>query len=287
MYICFVSLQTQTSALIRSVESGNIKLFKTLSDKSSNFLNFVDFEGNNLLHHAVLSGRKKMAKFISRRCECKDLSTQWNVYGLAPVHLALLSNQPELVELLLWITGKSKSKDNVKTRDNLNLLQYAVMYSHPKMVKIYLNNFGSRFRQESINECNENGQTTMHLAAAQGSREMLAFLHNHGGDFGVRDKEGMLPFHHAISNGFIFTARFISNLMNRSPSEMINDDLNGSSCLLKACENSFDPVSVKNILKWGGDPFKIDALGNDAYDYASRNMTIFTELKEMIKLGRK
>lgn len=274
------------SVLIKSVETGNIKLLKSLVEKAAYSLDLLptDEEGNNLLHRAVLTGRKEIVKYISKQCQ--SLTTQWNIYGLAPVHLALLSNRPGLVEALLWITrNKTNEKEkDIKTRDDLNILQYAVINSHPSIVKLYLNDFcgPNKAIQAKINESNEMGQTTLHLAAAQGSRETLAELFNHGGDLFIRDREGMLPFHHAISNGFLFTAKFIANLMNRRPSQMINDDLNGSSCLLKACANSFDPATVKNILKWGGDPLKVDKSGKDAFYYASNNPRISRELKEIL-----
>ena len=246
-------------------------------------MDLVDEEGNNLLHRAVIAGSKEIAKYISKKSE--ELVTQWNIYGLAPVHLALLSNRPGLVEALLWISKNACGKfQDIKTRDDLNLLQYTVKNSHPTIVKLYLNDFVGKKRslKDKINECNEQGQTTMHIAAASGNRETLAILYNNGGDLNKRDSEGMLPFHHAISNGFLFTAIFIANLMSKNPSSMINDDLNGSSCLLKSCEDSFDPIAVKNILRWKGDILKTDREGNDAIYYASKNKKISRELIEIL-----
>lgn len=267
------------------METGNITLLKSLVEKTACSLDLVDEEGNNLLHRAVIADRKEIAKYISKKCQ--DLVTQWNIYGLAPVHLALLSNRPGLVETLLWITkGVCEKFQDIKTRDNLNLLQYTVKNSHPMIVKLYLNDFirgGTKKNLGNmINECNETGQTTMHLAAASGNRETLAILYNNGGDLSKRDFEGMLPFHHAISSGFLFTAIFISKLMDKKPSAMINDELNGSSCLLKACENSFDPIAVKSILRWQADIEKIDEFGHDSFYYASKNKKISKELIEIL-----
>ena len=258
-------------------------LLRSLVEKATCSLDFVDDEGNNLLHKAVIAGKKEIAIYISRHS--KALATQWNIYGLAPVHLALLSNRPGLVETLIWITKSACEKfQDITTRDKLNLLQYTVSNSHPAIVKLYLNDFVDKKRSlpEIINECNELGQTTMHLAAASGYRETLAVLYNNGGDLSRRDYSNMLPFHHAISNGFLFTANFIANLMGKHPSSMINDDLKGSSCLLKACANSFDPVAVKSILRWKGDISKKDEEGNDAIYYAKKNMKISNELVEIL-----
>jgi ankyrin repeat protein len=269
--------------LLRSVDTGNIMLLRSLVEKAACSLDLVDKEGNNLLHRAVIAGRKEIAKYISRLSE--DLAIQLNIYGLAPVHLALLSNRPGLVEALLWITKSACDRfQDIKTRDDLNLLQYTVKNSHPTIVKLYLSDFlGKKVSlSEMINECNELGQATMHLAAASGNRETLAVLYNNGGDLNMRDNEGMLPFHHAISNGFIFTAKFIANLMMKKPYLMINDDLNGSSCLLKACENSFDPVAVKSILRWKGDTLKTDKYGHNAIYYSKKNKKISKELVEIL-----
>ena len=266
--------------MIRSVESGNIKLLKSLVEKASYSLEQVDEEGNNLLHRAVLAGRKEIAKYISKRCEY--LMIQWNIYGLAPVHLALLSNRPGLVEALLWFTKrKDEQYKDIKTRDNLSLLQYMVKNSHPSIIKLYLNDFGGTNKCR-INESNDKGETSMHLAAASGFRETLLLLYEHGGDLFKRDLNGMLPFHHSLSNGFLFTATFITRLMKATPEEYINDDLNGSSCLLLACESSFDPNAVKYIIKWGGNVNKIDSKGHNAHYYASINKKISRELMNLL-----
>lgn len=163
--------------MLRSVETGNITLLRSLVEKAACSLDLVDEEGNNLLHRAVIAGKKEVAKYISKKAE--DLATQWNIYGLAPVHLALLSNRPGLVETLLWITKSACEKfQDIKTRDDMNLLQYTVKNSHPNIVQLYLSDFVSKKRSlsEMINECNELGQTTMHLAAALGNRDFGYFV---------------------------------------------------------------------------------------------------------------
>lgn len=224
-----------------------------------------------------------MTKYISKKCE--NLLVQWNIYGLTPVHLALLSNRPSLVEALLWFTKRKEAYKDIKTRDQLSLLQYMVKNSHPSIIKLYLNDFvgTNKSIKSKINESNGEGQTAMHLAAASGFRETLNLLYEHGGDLFKRDSDGMLPFHHAISKGFHFTATFITTLMGRDPEEFINDDLNGSSSLLKACENSFDPATVKCIIKWGGKVNKLDGLGRDSMYYSLTNQKLSKELLEIIK----
>lgn len=266
------------------METGNIKLLKSLVEKAAFSLDQVDSEGNNLLHRAILANKKEVAKYISKKCEY--LMMQWNVYGLAPLHLALLSNQPGLVDALLWFTKRKEKYIEIKTRDQLSLLQYMVKNSHPSIIKLYLNDFGgtgNKSIRSKINEVNGNGQSAMHLAASSGFRESLLLLYEHGGDLFKRDGNGMLPFHHAISRGFHFTATFITRLMERTPEEFINDDLNGSSCLLKACENSFDPATIKCVIKWGGNRDIMDPFGRNHLYYASKNPKISKELLEILE----
>ena len=267
--------------MVRSVETGNIRLLKSLVESASCSLNSLDDEGNNLLHLAVLSGRQNVTKYISRKCE--DLMTQWNIYGLTPIHLALLSNHPGLVDALLWIT-RTKYQDIRTTGDHLNLFQYTVKNSHSSIVKFFLSEYGGNPRSitQKINESYALGRSSMHLAASLGYRETVNILFDHGGNLFIKDFEGMLPFHHAISNGFLYTAKFIANLMKIEPHTLINDDLNGSSCLLKACENGFDPIAIKGILKWKGDISKMDRNGHDSLYFASRNPKISRELIEIL-----
>lgn len=263
--------------MIRTVDSGNLRLLKSLVEKASYSLDQVDSEGNNILHRAVIAERKDIVKYISRRCEY--LATQWNVYGLAPVHLALASNSPGLVKALLWVFERDKSI-NLKTSDDLTLLQYTVKHSHPSILKFYLGSItGKRSRLvEKINERNHLGQTAVHLAAASGSREAVSILIENGGDLSCKDNEGMLPFHHALSNGFLFTATFIAKIMGIAPSDMINEDLNGSSCILKACLYSFDPMVIRSMIRWKADLSKTDSSGHDAFYYAKANKKISEEI---------
>ena len=164
-----------------------------------------------------------------------------------------------------------------------------VKNSHPSIIKLYLNNFGgtSKSITSKINEFNEEGQTAMHIAAASGFRDILVLLYDHGGDLFKRDSRGMLPFHHALSNGFLFTATLLTRMMDKHPGEYVNDDLDGSSCLLEACKNSFDPTTVKCIIKWGGDLTKIDGKGKDAFYCASINRKISTELLQILNRIKK
>jgi len=135
-----------------------------------------DEKGNNLLHRAVMAGREEMARYISKKYQ--DLSVQFNNYGLAPIHLALISDHPGLVDALLWIT-KNKFKD-IRTRpDNLSLLQYIAKNSHPTILKFYLTNFvgSSETILKRINEADEKGYTSNQVSS--GNRELIRFLVQH------------------------------------------------------------------------------------------------------------
>jgi ankyrin repeat protein len=249
-------------------------------------LDLIDERGNNLLHRAVLAGREEMARYISKKC--KDLAVKFNYYGLAPIHLALLSDCPGLVETLLLIT-QSRFKDIRTQSDHLSLLQYIAKNSHPMILKFYLTNFAgsSKTIKKKINEGDELGRTAMHFAAASGFRETISVLHAHGGDLFMRDHKNMLPFHHSLANGYTFTAQFITKLMNSEPEKYINDDLKGSSCLLKCCQNSFDPLTLRYMLACKANPHKRDLNNNDALYYARKNEKIAREVEEILLLSIK
>lgn len=67
--------------------------------------------------------------------------------------------------------------------------------------------------------------------------------------------------------------------MDIAPSKMVNDRfLDGSTCLLHACENSFDPLTIKRMIDWKADPKVVDFNGSTSLNYALKNRRISKEV---------
>lgn len=231
----------QSDLLQKSIATDNLRLIKSLVEKAAYLLDQVDEEGNTVLHRAVLMGRKSIAKYILKRSEY--LVSKWNKEGLAPVHLALKSNDPGVLELLLWISTDKK----VKTRDGLSLIQFSVKETHYSVLKVLLTMM--RHRETLVNDQNNAGQTALHLAAAGGCRQTIELLVKHKGDLSVRDKNGMLPFHHALCNGYFMTAEFIAKLSGLDKKMALMESMtDGHNIKEFAIQNSFDP-RMKDVLE--------------------------------------
>lgn len=227
--------------LFTSIESDNLRLVKSLVEKAAMSLDQVDEEGNTVLHRAVLMDRKRIAKYFLEKSEY--LISVLNRDGLAPVHLALKSNNPGLLELLLWISADK----SVKTRDGLGLIQFTVKETHHSVLKLLLRSI--RNRKAQINAQNNAGETALHLAASFGCRETIKLLVKNGGNLRIRDRNGKLPFHHALCNGYFLTAEFIAKLDNLNLKEaLLEKFLDGTVAMALALQNSFDP-RMKHVLQ--------------------------------------
>ena len=229
--------------LYKSIERDNLKLIKSLVEKAAYSLDQVDGEGNTVLHRAVLLGRKSIAKYILKKHEY--LISTWNKDGLAPVHLALKSNNPGILELLLWISANKQ----VKTRDGLSLVQFSVKETHFSVLKLLLRMM--RHRKALVNEQNIHGQTALHFAAASGCRQTIELLVKHKGDLSIRDRNGMLPFHHALCSGYYMTAEYIAKLSGLDLKAAIMETVMGGVVAKDlALQNSFDPRMTQVLEEW-------------------------------------
>lgn len=217
-----------------------MRLLKSLVEKAAYRLDQVDENGNTPLHRAVILGRKEISKYILSRCQY--LVACLNYDGLAPVHLALQENNPGLIEVLLWISADKR----VKTREGLNLLQYAVKYTHHSVLKWMFRTW--KKPEKLINERNENGQTALSLAASVGCRDTIKILVAFGGDLNIRDANGMLPVHSALCSGYYYTAEYIASLMHIKLRDILIETLpNGSRTLDLAKSGCFDPLILSKL----------------------------------------
>ena len=198
--------------LQQAVSDGNVKLAKRLLRDYGSVLTAADENGDTIMHWAAQLDDARLCQHVLKRHG--QLATICNKLGYTPVHVALKDNNYCIVKIFL----KSKADlAGLAKAEGLNILQFAAKYCHAHIIRLVLKSLSAKVKEALANEADGLGRTVLHIAAATGSREnMLMLLQRTTADLVRRDARGWLPFHHALINGFYFTAEFLAEIAGLS-----------------------------------------------------------------------
>lgn len=130
------------SPLILALESQQNDITALLLEKAPN--DFLDNQGNTLLHWAVKLDKSKMAKKLIKKgldvnATNQDLTT--------PLHIAVSLGNKDIVELLL----NAKAKTDLRNKDHLQALQLAFLYGYGDI----LERFGKHLQEPELGVSSE------------------------------------------------------------------------------------------------------------------------------------
>ena len=128
----------------------------------------VDDSGNSLLHIAISCGKYEAVELLIYNGANIEIR---NKDYIAPIHQCVISNQPEILELLL-----TQKNCNVDLKDNYGgtALHYCALSDNFECAKILL-----KYNASFCSQCN-NGFYPIHLAAHRCSNKVLALLISEG-----------------------------------------------------------------------------------------------------------
>ena len=132
-----------------------------------------------LLHLAVRWGRGALARHLVQRGAQRDAQ---DGAGFLPIHWACYQKDPELVEVLLP-PGEPTWRD----ADNETPLMKCARLDNIPVAKRLLHH------GDPIRARNDLGQSALHLAADQASREMIEMLMAHHSGVNLQDHQGVTP----------------------------------------------------------------------------------------------
>jgi ankyrin repeat protein len=121
-----------------------------------------------------------------------------NIRGHAPIHLATVKGNSDIVQLLL----KNGAEVNVVGTDSgCTSLHYAASVGHVDLCELLVR-YGADIDAQTAKL-----ETPLHLAVAKGHREVVAILLKYSARLDIRDKNGMMPLQQAenINNREIVT----------------------------------------------------------------------------------
>ncbi len=128
----------------------------------------VDDSGNSLLHIAISNGNYETVELLINNGANLEIRNKDNI---APIHQSVLSNKPEILELLL-----AQNNCNVDLKANFGgtALHICASTDNFECAKILLN-----YKATLCSQCN-NGFYPIHIAAHSCSNKVLALLMSEG-----------------------------------------------------------------------------------------------------------
>ncbi|XP_063698672.1 NF-kappa-B inhibitor cactus [Culicoides brevitarsis] len=167
-------------------------------------------DGDTLLHLAIIWPHETVAKTLIKLApDSSYLNIQNDIY-LTPMHLAVLTEQPELVRDLV-IGG---AKTTIRDRRGNTALHLACLNGHKDCVKQLLTPLDLFEKNRSpisgtlsfnLETWNYDGETCIHLAAKCGKPvriEIIKILVEFGADINAREgKQGRTILHRAVEEG--------------------------------------------------------------------------------------
>ncbi|XP_053546843.1 B-cell lymphoma 3 protein [Bombina bombina] len=153
-----------------------------------------DEDGDTALHIAVAHGNFSAAKkVISLLLHGRRSLDSLNNLRQTPLHLAVITNQPDLVSLLL----ENGSSPLIPDRNGQTCLHLACEYESSESLEVLL-----RFKTRNLEATNFQGKTALHVAISTRRKDITCCLLDNGAEVDTVDiKSGHSPLIQAVENG--------------------------------------------------------------------------------------
>ncbi|PQE25044.1 ankyrin 23 unc44 protein [Rutstroemia sp. NJR-2017a BVV2] len=236
-------LQGET-ALWRAASNGKFEVVKFLCEQGDVDANAKDSKGQTALcyvasiqsHAEFKASGMEMAEFLLQKGADPNL---YSSSSEGPLHQAAKYDHVEMLELLL-----KHGADIAKNAGGWTVLEAAIQYSRPAVVKFFLNwKIDDQAKRQTLLD------GALLYACRKGERLTVLQLLKAGADIDTkREEDSMTPLLYSIVCGAAQTAR----LLIRRGARWDIPDVEGRLALPLAVENGFDWV-VRDMLEKGAD----------------------------------
>ncbi|XP_065208838.1 uncharacterized protein LOC135837476 [Planococcus citri] len=194
-------------------------------------------DGQSPLHIAAARGQKHIAEFLLAEVHVPVDDRDKN--NRTPLHMAAKNGHKDVVNVLL----KFNADTNCKDRHSHSPLHYATQYNHIDVVQILLKKEPHPDYKQILG-----GYTLLHIAARNGSLEVVEYLLQKGANVNAKHDSNEIPLFEAARNGHLEVVK----LLILKGSQVNTRVLNGSAPLHMAAVNGHKEV-VEVLLTNGAD----------------------------------
>ncbi|KAM3923667.1 B-cell lymphoma 3 protein [Leptodactylus fuscus] len=200
-----------------------------------------DEDGDTALHIAVAHGNLSIAQRVISLLNYgrRDIDVPNNLRQ-TPLHLAVITDQPEFVALLL----QHRASPIIPDRNGQTCVHLACEYGSVRSLEALM-----RAGIRDLEATNYQGMTALHVAIRSGRRDITACLLEHGADMNAMDlKSGKSPLIQAVESGF---EELVSLLLQRG-AEINGSTYAGNTALHVASGRGLHEIT-RLLLKSGAD----------------------------------
>ncbi|KAM4576696.1 ankyrin repeat and death domain-containing protein 1A [Odontesthes bonariensis] len=191
------------------------------------------------LHYAVAGKSIEAVQHLLQRRIKVD---QKDKYGVAPIHLAALFGNLEILKLLV----RAGAEEKVENEDGLNILHCAAINSHTEIVEYIIDDL----QMKELDKDDQSGHRPFALAAEHGCVKMLEILMEPYNMATMKpNKRGDTPLHLAARNGHLDALQLL--LQSFDTRDEVNTD--GETALYQAAEDGHEDC-VLALLEADCDP---------------------------------
>ncbi|XP_029959243.1 B-cell lymphoma 3 protein homolog [Salarias fasciatus] len=202
-----------------------------------------DEDGDTALHIAVVQGELGIVCKLIHLLLLADRSLDiYNNLRQTPLHLAVITKQPNMVEALLRAGAEPSALD----RNGQTALHLCCEYDQRDCLSVVL---ALSMSSSCLEIRNYEGLSPLHLAVLQGRKDLARLLLDAGADINAMDvKSGQTPLMHAVENNNADLVRFLIE----NGCDVNSQSYSGNTALHSACGRG-QVDTVRLLLKSGAD----------------------------------
>lgn len=226
-------------ALQTAIKKKKTAIAKHLTDCYPSIINKRNKDGTSALHLAVISEQKELVEYLINKEANLDITDK---YGRTPLIYAVNLRNEELAKLLINNGADLDLQDNLK----YTALIYTIVSRQTKLSKYLIKNAADLDIQDNY------GRTALHFAIAQNNLSLVKDLVNAEADTGIQDNNFNAPLTYAIH---IKNFKIANYLIDKTKDLSTQNGV-GYAALAKAIIRN-NPNIVKHLIDKGVNPNKV------------------------------
>ncbi|KAF0991762.1 hypothetical protein HZS_1189, partial [Henneguya salminicola] len=207
------------------------------------------------LHISAFNNALRCAELFLSLSQPENLQNTWDLHENRPIHLAVMQNHHDMVQLLISFTAPVESKNDI----GMTPLLIAASKGHISIMKTLI-----EFSSPLALDEDDSNNTALHLGAMNGFYRAIPILVNSGVSVDCRNISHMTALDIACNNGHV---KVVSALIDAEATINISENCKSTSPILIAAKEGHSEV-ITLLINKGGDVTKVDHYGRNCLEVA-------------------